>query len=402
MKWRRQRPIPKRPNGRGFPRIKRSFGAVNGEFVGQINVSSGTNDPATYHRIHTMLDDLAERGDAETLVRIRNNGRQGDAWGAQRVVGTRHYEVLEVLREWKGNRHVPTITGWRPLEQTMMEWLEKRARTASSVRLSPRTIASYENNKSQLLKHAARSTGPAPTNSDLPRLLASYRSWCIEREYWVPFNQTRTMCLSYARQMERDGRDSELYRAIRRVAGLTTTRKRERANLTVREVLEVMRKLPDREAQHVWNMCCLATRPDEYARNQWEIVFHDDYGTYVQINGTKTAHAKRPVPLVNGVSKVRFVESTFRRRLREVVGDAYLPRDFRSTGKRWRKEAGISASRCQQYFGHSMSSMEHRYDTDDLLKFVEADAKLMNDYLDKETAAVERRSATRRQTADAN
>jgi hypothetical protein len=379
-KWNRKRPMPKRPNGRGTPRIKRSFGEVNGAYVGTINVSSGTNDPTTYHRLHSMLDDLAERGDADTLIRIRDNGRRGGLWSSGLKKGGRHHEILQVLRSWRHDRPIETITGWRPLAETMLEWLAE-AQTRSSGPLSERTRKSYLNNVRQMLKFAELGDCEPPSDADLPGLLAGYRAWCIERKYWVPFNQVRTMCLSYARQTAPGGVDSPLYRQVRRTAGLTTKRKRERKLLTVRQVRDVMDKLPKREAQHVWNMCCLATRPDEYARDQWKIRYDDEFGFYVKIDGTKTSNAERVVPLAEGVEKAVFAQSTFRRRLRDAVGDKYLPRDFRSTGKRWWKEAGIEASRCRQYFGHSMAALEHRYETDELLPHVQADADLLNHFI---------------------
>lgn len=390
-KWNRKRPMPKRPNGRGTPRIKRAFGVVNGEFVGTINVSSGTNDPTTYHRLHSMLDDLAERGDTDTLIRIRDNGRHGAARKEGLKKGGRHHEILEVLRSWRHDRPIETIPGWRPLEEIMPEWLA-HAQTRASGPISDRTRKSYLNNVRQLLKFAALNNDEPATDADLPRIVAEYRTWCIARKYWVPFNQVRTMCLSYARQTASSGVDSALYRQIRRSGGLTTKRKRERKILSVRQVRELMGKLPAREAQHIWNMCCLATRPDEYARDQWEVRYNDDHGYYVQVDGTKTVNAVRVVPLVEGVKKIPFAESTFRRRLRSAVGNTYLPRDFRSTGKRWWKDAGIEASRSRQYFGHSMAALEHRYDTDELLPHVGHDAELLNRFVATAPTSITKRS----------
>jgi integrase len=295
-------------------------------------------------------------------------------------------------RSWKssvpGN---PTgtyrILGWRPLAEAMPEWLET-AETVGSGPIAERTRKSYACNIRQLLKFADSKGGNAPTDAQLPELLEEFREYCIDREHWVPFNQVKTMCLSYARGTQSKRRDSDLYIALRRVAGLNTSkRKRERKSITVREVYEIMAKLPEREAQHLWNMCCLSIRPDEYARGQWEICRHDDYGEYVLITGTKNDNAERPVPLVKGVKKVRFAESTFRRCFRNAVGDKYVPRDCRSTGKRWRKDAGVSATRNLQYFAHSTAAMEHRYDTDELLPFVGPDAELINAFIEKQSGS---------------
>lgn len=381
-KWSRKRTMPKCVNGRGFPRVKRSCGVVNGELVGRINVSSGTSNPVTYNRLHSMLDDLVERGDSKTLVRIRDNGKNGPGWNAQVRDKAHHQEILEVLRSWRTGRDIESISGWRPLTETLNEWIEV-AETRTSGPLAERTRKSYRNNIRQLLKFAAEESSEPSTDADLPALVSGYRVWCSEREYWVPFNQALTMCQSYARQVGRDGTDNALYKAVRRISGLSTKRKRERENLTVREVRDLMQKLPNREAQHVWNMCCLATRPDEYGKGQWEVKHHAEYGTYVQINGTKNGNAVRVVPLVEGVSRAPFADSTFRRCLRKAVGSNYLPRDFRSTGKRWRIEAGIDPSRCRQYFGHSMAGIADRYDTGGLLNHVAPDAARLNEYIQR-------------------
>lgn len=379
MARKHERTVPKKPNGRGFPRVKRSCGMVAGEWVGQINVSSGTDNPKLFHQLHLMLDDLYQRGESGVLVRIRDSVKIAKG-GSTTGSGARHYEILEVYRNWKSNRDVPNIPGWLPLAQTMQEWLPN-AETASSGRIAERTRRSYANNFRQLLKHAERMGISVPTDAELPRILRSFRKWCNERQHFVPFNQAKTACQSYARQTQREGKGSDLYRSLHLVAGLSTKRKRDRRILTVREVRELQASLPEREAQHVWNMIVLSIRPDEYANGQWEIRQHEEYGSYVQIHGTKTKSANRPVPLVEGVVKVQYADSTFRRALRKAVGDAVVPRDFRSTGKNWRKRADIDGARCKMYFAHSMGGLDDRYDTEDLLPHVAADAKLLQDYI---------------------
>jgi integrase len=375
-----ERAIPKKPNGRGYPRIKRSFGVVRGVHVGRINVSAGTDDKKTYRRLHQMLDDLAERGESEVLIRIRDSVVRTGGSSTSPRPSNRHHEILEIYRSWKNNRHIANITGWRPLADSMSEWLDS-ARTVSSGPLSPRTRKSYRCNIAQLLKFADGKGGYPPTDAQLPELLEEYREHCFERKHFVPFNQVKTMCCSYARETQPLRRDSDLYLAIRRVPGLSTTRKRQRKIMTVRKVREIMSRLPAREAQHLWNMCCLSIRPDEYARAQWEIIRDPEYGDYVLIQGTKTDNAVRPVPLAVGVAKVRYAETTFRRRFREAVGSEFVPRDCRSTGKNWRTQAGIDETRCLQYFAHSTSHMKHRYDTDELLPHVAADAARLNAYI---------------------
>jgi hypothetical protein len=130
MKGRRKRPIPKKPNGRGFPRIKRSFGYVGGVYVGSINVSSGTNEPITYNRLHEMLDDLADRGESAILLRIRDGGAHAGK-SATNGPANRHYEILEVFRSWRNNRHIPNIIGWR--DRVILSTLREKLIAASGV-----------------------------------------------------------------------------------------------------------------------------------------------------------------------------------------------------------------------------------------------------------------------------
>lgn len=392
--------IPKRPNGRGFPRIKRSCGFVNGVWVGQINVVGGTLDPNLYRRLRDMVDDLYDRGDAETLIRIRDNGgKRGSGQG-------RHYEIREVYHRWKNNPKVQTIAGWRPLKELLPEWVE-HAESKTSKPLRERTRKSYRNNITQLLKHAkAHGFSGDATNADLPAILLSYREHCKAHEYFMPFNQTKTMCLAYARTASTEKQDSELYRRVRRVGGLPTDRKRERRHLSVEQVDELMAKLPPREAKHVWNIVCLSSRHEEYANGQWSIeerqLLNGLTVRFALVDGTKTGYSKRPVPLLEKVEKVEYVDSTFRRHFRKAVGTAYVPRDLRSTGKAWRREAKVDEARSRQYFGWSMKSMNYRYDTstfDDLLPHVEGDAKILSDYINRERAAAEGRRSRKQAPA---
>ena len=375
----RRHRMPKRPNGRGFPRIKRSFGTVGGIWVGQINVSSGTTDPDEYDRLVEMLERLAHWGQGALLVRIRDSARRDSL---TRKPG-RTYEIKEVYRDYLEHRRTPAIIGAKPLSESLPDWL-KSPRRSNGKSLSERTIRSYTNNVRQFLKVAPKLHralhGSKPTDADIPAMLLAYRKQCIDSDYRVPFNQVKTMLLSYARETQAERQDSDLYRAIRRVPGLDTTRKRDRQVLLPWQVKALMAKLPEREAQHVWNMCCLAVRPDEYAAGCWRVV-ETPSGSYVQVNGTKNGNARRKVPLSDGVKPVPYVDSTFRRHLRAAAGHELVPRDFRSTGRMWMKWAGIDPSRVRLYFGHSMGSIENRYETHEVLLFLAGDTMKLNAYI---------------------
>ncbi len=372
--------LPKKPNGRGYPRIKRSYGIVGGVFVGQINVSSGTDNPKEYQNLVAMLDLLYERGEGAVLARIRDSVKRGN----QNRPAGRHYEIQEVYRLLKAKKHIPNILGTKPLDTALSDWL-KSAQKKTGIPLAERTIKSYSVNIKQLMdfNHGVVRL-PAPTDADIPALLSKYREWCADakRQFRVPFNQVRTMLRSYARETQSEREDSDLYRAIRRIPSLSSKRKRDRKALEVWQVLEAMSKFPPREAQHLWNMCALSVRPDEYALGQWRIVRDSPYGDYIEVAGSKTENAARVVPLAKGVVKDFYVDSTFRRHFRKVFAHEYQPRDFRSTGRQWLKRAGIDPSRVRMYFGHSMNGMEHRYDTHELLPFLARDAQLLNQYID--------------------
>jgi hypothetical protein len=211
--------------------------------------------------------------------------------------------------------------------------------------------------------------------------LNRYRDWCAERQFWVPYNQVRTALRSYARETQRDRDESDLYRAIRRVPSLATERKRDRQALHPWQVLDLMKRLPEREAQHVWNLCATALRPDEYSGGMWTVAQDPQHGSFVRVTGTKTDAAKRVMPLVEGVKAVRYVDSTFRRELRKAVGNALVPRDFRSTGRMWLQWAGIPDNRAKQYFGHSLRGIDDRYRTHEVMSWLRKDAESLAQYI---------------------
>lgn len=389
--------IPKRTaGGTGFPRIKRSFGTINGVQVGQMNISAGTDDPNLYGRLLTMLQDLADRGDYATLIKIRDSSKR--SVGAPKMTG-RTYPILEVFNRWKINRHVPSILGTENLWTALEAWrLEARSRTGRP--LSARTKESYKANISQLANYNRDCLGLVrTTDTDIPKLLKGYRTYCAEKDYRMPLNQVRTMLSSYARETQTDGKNSELYRAVRRIEPLGSGRKRERVSLMPWELKALIAHLPEHRRQHAWNLACLALRPEEYTGGRWSIVEDEDYGfSYVAIQGTKTENAKRLMPFIDGVKfEGKCSYHGFGRALAKAckrMGVDYVPRDLRSTGRLWLEEAGIPLARVRRYFGHSNKGLDDRYNGYRLKHFLEADAKKINAFIQEFSVAPQMKKRT--------
>jgi hypothetical protein len=107
-----------------------------------------------------------------------------------------------------------------------------------------------------------------------------------------------------------------------------------------------------RYPDELWALCLTGMRQGEYW-GTWEAL-----SDRVTIGGTKTAAARRVVPLVYRPSAPRIAYSTFYHALVRASDGALNVHDLRKTAQRWWEDAGIPDWRISLYGGHAKGRRE--------------------------------------------
>jgi hypothetical protein len=395
--------MPKKPkalaDGIGSKRVNLHAKKVGGVVINKrIQIRSGATTVKEFHSLQAFIDASIIQGDAATLLYILN---ADDKQAALR-------DRFAAFERKEATVYAPAVG----IKDTMLKWLADGPTTRLGRPISPKTAASFR----QSILDLAKLCDGTEKVSDLPAILAQFRTACIKTQSNSRFNQARSMCCGYARQVSEHGRYSNLYVAVSAIEPMHKDRKRERrSDLMPGDVLKIMEKF---EAagygylkHHVWNQTVLACRTDEYLNSADMITVYPDRGA-VFIDGTKTKHAKRFAPLVDGLTfapnrltrgnagtfgtgrksiragRPTYGERLFNRVLAEVTKGTIQPYDLRSAGGAWYRKAGIDLIIRKAYFGHSMKGLSEGYATfgdtpvwsrwkDDVVR----DTKKLNDWI---------------------
>lgn len=357
--------------------------------VGRIARASGTDNAATFKRINAMLTGLSTIGRLDVLAGIRDG-----VWTALEVLYLYERGQLDKL----------------PKQDTAAGLLD--AFTAFVV--GHEAGASYRADMETSGRHLAKAIGGRRvTVADLPTMLRGMKDAFKTRP--VAFNRLRAHCLAFAGEVQ--GEMSPLWIEVKRVRRFKKAegqrpRKLQRRPLTVAELDQVCAAFVDHEYRRGANktkgliaainladmtrvLALTGMRPQEYWMRDgatW-----NSEVTYIQVNGTKTAAAKRPTFALVHPWQPRCGEQFFRARFAEATAkalgvalDAYsLRRTFASL----MEGAKLEPSRARAYLGHGPKTVTDIYLQTVVLPFVQQDAALVADWI-----AAERKRAAARPT----
>lgn len=361
-------------------RIDRKFAGV-----GRIALASGTDHPPTFRRILAMLAGLASIGRLDVLAAIRD--------GLHKPLVVLHYYERGQLDR------LPTTETAQGLVAALEAF--QRDHVCS---------ASYRSDLGTSVRHIKAKATKQSAVGDLPKLLRDMKPSFRTRP--VAFNRMRAHMLSFA--AETTGELSPLWLDVKRVRRYRKSEGQrpktvQRRPLTVAELDQVCAAFVDVPvfagvrgggkalrrtitkaslADMTRSLAFTGMRPAEYwqrAGASWE-----DRGTYVWVNGTKTAAARRPTMHLVAPALPSCGEQLFRREFTKatekalrVALDAYsLRRTFASLCE----SAGVVESRWKAYLGHGPKTVSDVYLQTTVLPFVAEDQATAAAFLERERA----------------
>lgn len=380
-------------------RIDRIFAGV-----GRVAIASGTDHVPTFRRINAMLTGLFKIGRLDVLAMIRD--------GVHAPLVVLHFYERGQLDK------LPT------------------AETAAGLSVSFRTFAttyeasvSYRADLMTSVRHVERVATKGHAVSDAAKVLRALKA--TMRETPVAFNRLRTHLLAFA--SETQGKHSPLWTELARVnrfkkAEGTRVRGKLRRPLTVAELDLVCAAFVDwpvyggrkgsqnrgREktvkytirgaslAMMARTLAYTGMRPAEYWQRHGATWCERE--GYVEVNGTKTAAARRvtfwlqmPWVPVCGEQffRDRFTEAT-EQALREGL-DLY---SLRRTFAKLCESARLDESRKDAYMGHGPKTVGDLYLVTNVLPFVQADSDLVAQWIRAERARAAARPTLKLETGE--
>jgi hypothetical protein len=149
-------------------------------------------------------------------------------------------------------------------------------------------------------------------------------------------------------------------------------------------VVEMRAWFPNPQSNDVdaiaWGMATTGMGAKEYW-GRWAVLLDR-----VRIEGTKTEHRERDVPLVLAPSVPRMHRRTFEDKLRERTARAMTPYDLRRTYSNWMEAAGILRTRRKLYMGHSAGDVTGGYELHEVSAFLAEDGKTLRQFAGLEYA----------------
>lgn len=339
--------IPKLVNGRGTFPLDFTYAR------GRIRVATGTTDPKVYRAIRTLLDELNNVGNFETLDRIRN--------------GTAKLMDVYAFYQDNGKKKPYTAAKSVPLKESVRKWLDSPSDRKAS------TMRGYASHLTAFLTTCTDSD----LTSDIPRRLRAFREARRRDDFRVGFNHTRNVLKTFARDTV--SRDDDLYKAIVAIEPIAIPHgKRKVSNkaVSVAEVIRLTEKLRDDYAQMVWAMCYTGMRPGEYFElhtTSWDVQGHtlhvrnSDPG-HGNKGGDRTGIVpfaiQKPTaagsPLVERQRRHRAFTSALIT-ARKAASVSFTPHTGRKCAANWMAEAGVPQHRVIAYLGHESRTITQRY-----------------------------------------
>jgi integrase len=336
---------PHRSNQRGSYVLDRQFRGV-----GRLKRSSGTDDPALFKLLNTMLTMLYRGGRLDLLQAMRDGVVTPlEVWSRYRVGQLERLPSPDTLRGLRGA-------------------LERWADTAEASRW-------HRQARTYAVRAVLRLARQDATVQDLPALLRSY-SWAAKGP--TMFNRTRAAMLAFLRDTL--GRSHPVYQQCRDVRPRKEA-KRAGSPLTVEAMTALTQQLTSAHAEIAWAMVLTGMGPGELW-GRWQVL-----ADRVHIAGTKRAGRARHVPLVRAIRRPARGYQAFRVALSEASGEAVEPYDLRRTYATWLEAAGIPRTRRRMYLGHGASSVTDLYERHQVDAFLAEDAERLRGVLGEVAAA---------------
>jgi integrase len=375
-------------------RIDRVFAGV-----GRIALASGTRNKATFKRINAMLTGCFALGDLDTLMMVRDG----------------LHAPLVVLHAYeRGQLSKLSKEAAKPLVPAL--WAFHETHEAGK---------SYRDDLATSIRHVEKVAGKASIPA-LPQIVRAMKDDFRHRP--VAYNRLRTHMLAFATEIH--GKHSPLWIELTRLSRFKKAegkrpRVLKRRPLTVVEFDAVCEAFTDhivyggrkgsankgrkvaRRTIYAPDLAAMARalaftgmRPAEYWRRggaSWDTEAH-----HVRIDGTKTAAARRVVPLLSTPWDAMCGEQFFRARFAEATTkalreglDAY---SLRRTFASWCESAGIVESRRKAYLGHGPKTVTDIYLQTNVLPFVEEDARILADWITAERSRAAARPSLKLET----
>jgi integrase len=330
--------------------------------------SSGTHNPTALRNIGKMVDELIA-DDEGNIVWALHRGRLSlqEAYGAYRKKGAR---------------------GIREIFQNTALTIEALAAFADAQEWSEGTREDHFYNWKRLSVYVRNGERLA----DLPVVLARYRDALVKRasNEGKPvrgrrlFNYVRRTTLQWIGATQ--GKTSDTYQETASIKEFKAEKKPRRIYLSPSDVKSIISRMPENIAEMFWTMATTGSGPKEYVEDG---MWLEDGG--IRINGKKTKHRDRIVPLVYTPAPVCLKYEGLRSQLTSAIdGTAFQKKvslyDFRRCYPRWLLSAGVEYPRVMQYQGHAEQTMTDTYLFSDTKAFLEADAKLLKTYIEEQLA----------------
>lgn len=237
--------------------------------------------------------------------------------------------------------------------------------------------------------------------NELPDLLARIRDHYQQTKRHVQFNNVRVEALAFAKRKLKVDITSPFVQALRKSEPLKLINRREHHPFeNPREYVAFCRAIDSRFAptrvkraymSSALFMCLHGLRPDEFARQSFEI---DAHTGHLRIKGTKNENAKRIVPLVAKLEVGEIPPLQMMNRTFQNMGSPVRCRDFRRTYAVWCEKAGVSHSRLRTYMGHGETTMTGLYQRSrPTRQSLDEDSVLLAKWFDEEMKKPEKQDA---------
>ena len=314
--------------------------------VGRIKIRTGTRIPAVRRKFSRMLTALADEGRVDMLRALRD--------------GRIHIMQLHDAYQRKALDQLPSAETSRPLAPAMRDWIASFGQTKHAVSLET-SLGYLEGAKANALI------------SDLPQLLLTLRA-TLGQSHPRSFNMLRSAASGYIRQTLT--RSHSLYPQVLAVELVPVKKKRKHCPLTVTEMRAWFPNPQTDDLDAIaWGMVTTGMGAKEYYGG-WTVMLDR-----VHIEGTKTDHRKRDVPLILAPAVPRMHRRTFEDKLRERTSRAMTPYDLRRTYSNWMEAAGILRTRRKLYMGHSAGDVTGGYELHEVSAFLSEDGTILRQFI---------------------
>jgi integrase len=327
--------------------------------VGRLKKSSGLNNHKRFLQLLSSIDSVWERGGTQDLIALKNGSVSPVDFLSAYESGMMRGEDWNLLT--------------KDLDNELSDFMARSDYAEA-------TVNGYKNCILQLLRMADHLS--SPTVSNLPRLLMAYREKCAKEKIYRSFDQTRAVCMAYARNASVKNKASGLYQDIRAIPIFGKKPGRKQAPnrpFTLQELDKLFFDAPPhikRYEDWIWFLCLTGMGPKELLQDGF--ISGDDF---IEILGKKRTSRQRRVPKIQEVPAGKKPSYMTLRRVMKFLGNR-TPYDTRRTAIVWWDRAGIDRDHGTYYAGHEMTTtLRGRYKQEDVSRWLTEDAAKLSEWI---------------------